>query len=476
MKKLLFLLVCWVGLCGESWGQGWFELGTGDRALKANQPILTLCSDSCGNIYAAGSFNDTHTGFGKYYVARWDAMLHYWSQVGIGSNALNANDMISSICIDKYGNVYAAGSFTEDSTSSSGYMYVAKWDGTIWSELGTGINALKAHGPINSICVDDSGNVYAAGNFRNSYGESYVAKWNGAHWNELAGLHANLFINSICVDHSLNIYAAGTFSDTGGHKYVAKWANSLSAWTELGSGFDSVGTIIDIAAVIVDSMNNVFAAVNFGHVYTSITRSNVFAWDGTSWSMAGGVANALNANNNIFTLEGGDNNFIYAAGQFTNSVNRQYVAKYDKASKLWSELGMTSNSLDANSVVIALCTDKYNNVFAAGDFSDSVSNVDNFKYVAEFGISTLTSNDLNSVELEIEAYPNPTNSILRIRGSVAFGSLPMTYCLTDCSDRVCKFGELNNTAIGNSIINIEDLPNGIYFLKIGGRKKKICKY
>lgn len=80
-----------------------------------------------------------------------------------------ANWDINTICIDASGNLYAGGGFT----NSSGSRYVAKWDGTTWSELG-GPNALAASGDILSICTDASGNIYTAGGFLNSSGNIYT--------------------------------------------------------------------------------------------------------------------------------------------------------------------------------------------------------------------------------------------------------------------------------------------------------------
>jgi hypothetical protein len=58
-------------------------------------------------------------------------------------------------------------------------------DGQKWVELGIGDKKLIANGGILSLATDDKGNVYAAGQFRNSQGYRYGAKWNGNSWSEL---------------------------------------------------------------------------------------------------------------------------------------------------------------------------------------------------------------------------------------------------------------------------------------------------
>jgi len=98
--------------------------------------------------------------------------VNNWIALGGESNALRPNGPIYTTCTDTSGNVYAAGAFT----SASNKFYVAKWDGTLWSVLGTGNNELNAIWHILSICTDAAGNVYAAGAFTNATG-CYVAKY-----------------------------------------------------------------------------------------------------------------------------------------------------------------------------------------------------------------------------------------------------------------------------------------------------------
>lgn len=92
-----------------------------------------------------------------------------------GLNALSANTEINTICSDVAGNVYTAGNFTNGATVISGDRYVAHWNGTNWSELGGGVNALGANQAIYSIYISPSGKIYAGGAFYNSSGFKYVA-------------------------------------------------------------------------------------------------------------------------------------------------------------------------------------------------------------------------------------------------------------------------------------------------------------
>lgn len=292
----------------------WSELG-GLNALGVNKLIRSICSDSSGNIYAAGGFEDDSV---TYYVARYNGTT--WSELG-GLNALAANNSISSICSDNSGNIYAAGAFT----NSSNKYYVAKYNGTTWSELG-GLNGLAASGPILSVCSPAAagGNIYTSGYFTNGSGNEYVAKYNGTSWSELGGantLAANANINSLCTDTEGNIYAAGWFTNVPGSCYVAKYNGTT--WSELG-GLNGLAANAGIYSIYSDASGNIYAA---GLFTNTSGKYYVAKYNGTSWSELGG-ANALAANGPVECVHSDASGNIYAAGVFTNASGKTYVARY----------------------------------------------------------------------------------------------------------------------------------------------------
>ena len=60
-----------------------------------------------------------------------------------------------------------------------------------------------------------------------------------------------------------------------------------------------------------------------------------------SWSKLGAGANALKANNYIFSIATDNSGNIYAAGTFTNAAGKYYVAKWNGTN--WSKLGRTGH-------------------------------------------------------------------------------------------------------------------------------------
>ena len=187
-------------------GSYWSQLG--DTIPSGDNVILHV--DATGNVHAA--LGITNNNFCEY-VARWNGSS--WVELGGASTADFGTGQIMSITSDSAGNIYAAGFWNKNNVINN----VAKWDISTnsWSFL-TGIPTPYV---ANSIVADNSGNLYAGGRFLNTEGRMYVAKWNGSSWSNVGNLNPNNPINAVCVAANGKVYAGGDFTNSNSRYYVA---------------------------------------------------------------------------------------------------------------------------------------------------------------------------------------------------------------------------------------------------------------
>lgn len=194
----------------------WFELGGANSITSllsaSSQQLFSICTDQNNNVYACGNLsgNNGQRGVIKYNGSSWSFLP-------------TITGILDALCSDKFGNIYVA--VVDYGVVGPPRCYVAKFNGTTWSELG-GNNSLNANSAINTLYCDGNGTIYAAGDFTNQSGKRYVAKFDGTTWSELGGansLSANDQINVITSDTLDNILVAGRFKNSSGNIYIAKY-------------------------------------------------------------------------------------------------------------------------------------------------------------------------------------------------------------------------------------------------------------
>ena len=457
-------------------GSSWNELG-GANSSTFNGYIYSLTTDVNGYVYAAGFFSGTK---GVRYVEKWNGSN--WSELG-GKNATFFSP-IFSLATDANNNVYAACTYTNTATSGDGY--VSKYSGG-WLDLGSTISSSPFNGTIQSITIDASRNVFAAGYFTNGSGKYYVAKWNGSSWVELGGTNSSTFnkaIYSLTTDASGNVYAAGNFTNSSGKYYVAEWNGS--SWVELG-GTNSSTFNNAIECLSKDVSGNLYAA---GAFKNSRSKNYVAKWNGSSWAELGGT-NSSTFNNTIFSLATDASMNVYAAGNFTNSGGSYYVAKYNASGLPIRLAGInavqvgktiqtnwhTSTELNTSHFTIQRSTDgssftDIGTVKAVGSGANGYSFTDihptdginyyRLKSVDKDGSSTyskVVSVAITNYELPITVYPNPSKSKVTVMGNHI-----VSVQVVDNMGRVIKTQVLKDAT--NPTLSVGSLPVGVFHLRV----------
>jgi hypothetical protein len=273
----------------------------------ADSWISAAVVDDSGSLYIGGSFTVVGDVVANY-IAKWNGSS--WSALGSGLNSIVYALAVSG------SDVYAGGLFT--TAGGSAATNIAKWNGSSWSALGTGMDGAYSH-PVYALAASGS-NVYAGGYFTTAGGSAAtnIAKWNGSSWSALGSGINYYYVFALAVSGS-DLYAAGFFATAGGSAVtnIAKWNGS--SWSALSSGLNS--TVYALAV----SGGDVYA----GGVFTTAGGSaanSIAKWNGNSWSALG---SGLNSTVYTLAVSGSD---VYAGGSAANSV-----AKWNGSS--WTALG-----------------------------------------------------------------------------------------------------------------------------------------
>jgi len=367
----------------------------------------SVAVDTSGNIYAAGyqygtgsytygtgvSVAGTYSGPNVVLVKYDSSGTALWARsvsVGTNSSIFNSVAVDSSDYIYVAGEQYWYGSYTYGAGVSvagpgSTNVVLVKYDTTgtaLWARSVTGGGSNKSS--FNSVAIDSSGNVYAAGYQYGSlsYGEGVTAtgiseksvvlvKYNSsgtALWATglLSGTDVSYF-KSITVDSLGNVYAAGYQYGTESYTYGTgvSVSGTYSGDNVVLVKYDSLGTALWAKSVSAGANNSYFNSV------------------------------AIDSSGNVYTAgyQNGTGSFTYGTGASvsgTNSLHNAVLVKYDlTGSALWAR---SLSSVTNYSLFTSVSVNSFGNIYVAGvgnlakyDSSGTtiwVKNVNSFNSVA----------------------------------------------------------------------------------------------
>lgn len=224
-------------------GSAWSAVGEGfnDNVYALQVFDDRFVTGNAGpSLYAGGAFvvsGDLETDM--LYIARWDGTNWYPLQTGPTELGLSGSAFaLETLDIDGSGSgaeaLYVGGSFTRAGSTLA--SRVVRWTGSQWQALGSGLNntvyALRGHD------ADGSGSeppaLYAGGSFTKSgttTAVARIARWDGTVWTALdSGLDSTPLTLATFADRAdpnevPPLYAGGEFTLAGGHasQRVARW-------------------------------------------------------------------------------------------------------------------------------------------------------------------------------------------------------------------------------------------------------------
>jgi hypothetical protein len=217
-------------------------------------------------LYAGGGFTNAG-GVKANYIAKWNGSA--WSALGSGMGGDYA--LVRALAVSGT-NLYAGGQFgTAGGVTANN---IAKWDGSAWSALGSGMGGDSPFSPSVSALAVTGTTLYAGGLFTTAGGvtANYIAKWDGSAWSAL-GAGMDNPVTALAVSGT-TLYAGGWFTTAGGMtaNWVAAWNGS--AWSVLGSGMrgGSLGPPgCNVFALAADGSGHLFVGGRFSLAGTNVS-------------------------------------------------------------------------------------------------------------------------------------------------------------------------------------------------------------
>ena len=235
--------------------------------------------------------------------------------------------------------LYVGGQFTTAGGLTANN--IAKWNGTAWSTLGTGLGA-GVDQPVAALAVSGN-NLYVGGALTTAGGvaANSIAKWDisTSTWSALGsagenGLSApntghNSVVDAIAILGN-NVYVAGTFTMAGSHNanYIASWNTATSLWSPLGAGANP--GLDNEAYALAVSGSDLYVGGAFSSVVGGPVVNHIAKWNSGGWS-----ALDLGCDSFVYALAVpcSDPSSLYVGGQFTHvgSANISANAKIGRA-------------------------------------------------------------------------------------------------------------------------------------------------
>ena len=312
-------------------GTTWSALGGGIGYYDSvYSQVVNVLVWRAGQLYAGGAFTNAGT-VAASNLARWDGST--WSPVGggvTGTGSIFAGSPVTTLQLQ--GNdLYVGGNFTTVGGTVPA-LNAARWNGSTWSALGTGLKTPPNSGAVSALAFLGT-DLYAFGNFTNAGGvtASGLAKWNGATWAAFGALNGNI---TRAISNAGSLYIAGDFNVANYNTSSNVIGNHIIRWD--GATFHAVaGKPAQGTHLFVQSLGLGSDGLYMGGVFNVVgatTAPHIARWDGANWfTLGAGVTGSYPNATLIVRAIKAQGNQVFVGGGFLNAggVTANNIAMWD---------------------------------------------------------------------------------------------------------------------------------------------------
>jgi len=441
----------------------------------SNVVAFSIATDANGNVYTTGFFystTDFDPGPAIYnltppednnydiFICKLNASGNFMWAKQIGSPHIIGSslyDMSYGIAVDAAGNVYTTGSFP----------------GTVDFDPGPGIYNMTAAGTFGALDMFVS-KLDTDGNF-------VWAKQIGGAYTEVA--------YAIAVDASQNVYTTGYYTGradfdpgtgvynltpTGGNGsndadiFVSKLdAGGNFVWAETvgGLGFD-YGT-----AIAVDAGQHVYVTGTFAFTADfdpAIAQYNLVSAGADDVFVIKLVGSALPVKLLDFAVKVNDKNTVDVSWTTATEINNDYFTIERSADgRSFEQVSVIKGAINSSIPLRYFTTDK-TPLSGKSYYRLRQTDLD-----GKFTNSFIVTVEVNANLTQLRIYPNPAHNLVNMQ-LPGFTDKKIVWQVQDQTGRVLK-QQINETHCANLIIDITDIPPGIYFFIVKTDDNKSIK-
>lgn len=410
-------------------------------------------------------------------LVKFDGYSQTWLDMSTGLGI--STESVKAIAVAPNGTIYAGGTFTNSANPTLSFL--AKWNGTAWEAVGSGVN-----GPVYAIGIKTSSEVFVGGDFTTAGGVAVnnFAKWSGSAWTDVGG-GFNDEVSCIYVSASSgSVYAGGKFSLSGttAMNHISKLNGTT--WTALGSGISS-------------SVNAIMENNSILYAGTEALSAPVKKFDGSAWSdvtgLSSGKVYALASFNNQLYAGGDFSSPTFAAARYDGTNWSTIVTTFSSTDKVYAMLsragilylgGKFSNlgipgsqasnaarKMTANNPIqsITATSSTINDeVYAIGNQSGKVIVGGKFTNLNHIAITSTTIGieEISSIVSDYNFYPNPVSSNANLSVQTTENLKKPELKIFDLQSRMIENININASTNGNEInfsFDCSNLPKGTYY-------------